>query len=326
MSEIVTFGEAMIRLSPPDYQRLEQTQSLDVKVGGGEYNVACNLRRLEVNSAWVSRLPSNPLGRMIANKAREQGVDTSGVVWTKEGRAGLYFVQFGAMPRASEVMYDRAGSAISLLQPGEIKWSEIFKGAKVFHTSGITPAISDSCAAATEEALAEAKKAGCKVSYDLNYRARLWSQQKAGEVQSKFMDKVDLLISTVEDAERVFGLGGTPEESAHKLQDKFGFAIVVITRRHEKTAWTGGWSSWTLSEGKIIRSREYDVEVVDRVGSGDAFASGLLCGYLQGDLEKGVAYGDAMAALKNTMVGDISWATREEVERLIGSADMRIQR
>lgn len=326
MSEVVTFGEAMIRLSPPNFQRLEQTQALDVRVGGGEYNVACNLRRLEVNSAWVSRLPRNPLGRMIANKAREHGVDTSGVVWAKEGRAGLYFVEFGAMPRPSEVMYDRAGSAMSLLEPGEIRWSEAFAGAKIFHTSGITPALSDSCAAATEEALAEAKKAGCKVSYDLNYRARLWSQEKAREVQSKFMEKVDLLISTVEDAERVFGLGGTPEESAHKLQDRFGFSAVAITRRHEKTAWTGGWASWTLAEGSIIRSREYDVEVVDRVGSGDSFAAGLLFGYLQGDLEKGVAYGDAMAALKNTMPGDFSWATKQEVERLIGSADMRIQR
>jgi 2-dehydro-3-deoxygluconokinase len=326
MSEVVTFGEAMIRLTPQNYSRLEQAQVLDMRVGGGELNVACNLRRLGVNSAWVSRLPLNPLGRVIANKAREQGVDTSGVVWTKEGRAGLYFVEFGAMPRPSEVMYDRAGSAMSLLRPGEIKWPDIFKGVKVFHTSGITPAISDSCAAATEEALTEAKKAGCKISYDLNYRARLWSQEKAREVQAKFMDKVNLLISTVEDADRVFGLGGTPEESAHKLQDKFGFPVVAITRRHEKTAWTGGWASWTLSKGKFIRSREYDVEVVDRVGSGDSFAAGLLCGYLAGDLEKGVAYGDAMAALKNTMPGDFSWATKEEVERLIASADMRIQR
>jgi 2-dehydro-3-deoxygluconokinase len=326
MSDVVTFGEAMIRLAPPDYLRLEQTQALDVRVGGAEYNVACNLRRLEVKSAWVSRLPNNPLGRLIANKAREQGVDTSGVVWSKEGRAGIFFVQFGAMPRASEVMYDRAGSAISLLQPGEIKWPEILKGAKLFHSSGITPALSDSCAAATLEALEEAKKAGCKITFDLNYRSRLWSQEKARDVMSKMMDKVDLLISTVEDADKVFGLGGTPEESAHKLQDKFGFSIVAITRRHEKTAWTGSWASWVLAEGKIIRSREYDIEVVDRIGSGDAFASGLLFGYLDGDEEKGVAFGDAMAALKNTMVGDFSWATKDEVQKLIASGDMRVQR
>jgi len=326
MSEVVTFGEAMIRLTPQNYHRLEQADVLDVHVGGGEFNVACNLRRLGVNSGWVSRLPMNPLGRMIVNKGREQGVDTSGVVWTKEGRAGIYFVEFGAMPRPSEVIYDRAGSAMSLLQPGEIKWADVFEGVKVFHTSGITPAISDSAAAATEEALTEAKKAGCKISFDLNYRARLWSQEKARQVLSKFMDKVDLLISTVEDADRVFGMGGTPEESAKKLQDGFGFSIVAITRRHEKTAWTGGWASWTLSKGKFIRGREYDIEVVDRVGSGDAFAAGLLYGYLSGDLEKGVAYGDAMAALKNTMSGDFSWATKEEVERLMAKGDMRIQR
>ncbi len=178
MYDVVTFGEAMIRLSPPHFQRLEQTSSLDLQVGGGELNVAVGVSRLGLKSCWVSKLPRNALGRLTENRVRQAGVDASHLIWTEEGRMGLYFVEFGAAPRASSVLYDRSQSAISAIMPGEVDWKTVFEGARWFHTSGITPALSDSAAAATPEALKAAKQAGVTVSYDLNYRGKLWKPAK----------------------------------------------------------------------------------------------------------------------------------------------------
>jgi 2-dehydro-3-deoxygluconokinase len=143
MYDLVTFGEAMLRLSPPNFGRLEQTRSLDVNPGGGEYNVAVAAARLGLRTAWVSRLPDNPLGRIVRNKAREQGVDTTAIIWASGSRMGLYFVEFGAAPRPSSVLYDRRNSAISEIKPGEVKWAQLFEGTRAFHVSGITPALSD---------------------------------------------------------------------------------------------------------------------------------------------------------------------------------------
>ena len=195
MVDLVTFGEAMIRLSPPTFQRLEQTSSLDVQIGGAEYNVACAGSRLGLKTAWVSRPPAKCVVRQIANKAREHGVDTSHIVWAKEGRVGLYFLEQGASPRASSVLYDRAPSAIAEVKPGEIDWKKILTGARAFHTTGITPALSANAAQVTRESLEAAKAAGCHLSYDLNFRKKLWSAEQARKVQEPFMALVDLLIT-----------------------------------------------------------------------------------------------------------------------------------
>ena len=179
MPDVITFGEAMLRLAPPDFERLEQASNLKVSVGGSELTVAAGVARLGLPTGWVSRLPANALGRMAQNKAREFGVDTRHVVWTKRDRMGIYFVEYGASPRASGVLYDRSHSAISHIQPDEVDWAEVFKGARWFHTSGITPALSEEASAVTHRALRAAKAAGLTVSYDLNYRAKLWSADKA---------------------------------------------------------------------------------------------------------------------------------------------------
>ncbi|HEX78440.1 MAG TPA: sugar kinase [Dehalococcoidia bacterium] len=327
MYDVVTFGEAMIRLSPPHFQRLEQAQSLEVQVGGAELNVAVALSRLGLRVCWVSRLPQNPLGAMIRNKAREQGVDTSHILWAKEGRAGLYFVEFGASPRASRVLYDRAASAISQIQPGEVGWEEILRKTRLFHVSGITPALSTSAAQATGEALQVAKKVGCTVSYDLNYRARLWTEEKARQVQTPFMDKVDILFSTEEDTGRVFGIRGDDYRAvAHKLAEHFGFQVVCITLREDITVWRNRWTAIAYSEGKFYDDRSYEVEIVDRLGAGDSFAAGFIYGYLAGDIAQGVRYGNALAALKHSIPGDVNWATGEEMEAQIKGAGLRISR
>src|SRR6202790_3453251 len=169
----------MIRLSPPNFRRLEQARSLDVQVGGAELNTAVALARLGRRSAWVSRLTDNPLGRMIANRAREAGVSTDHLVWTSEDRVGLYFLEFGAAPRASSVVYDRKGAAIAGIKPGMVPWDKVFQGARWFHVTGITPALSSSAAAVAREALAAARAASVSTSIDLNHRVKLWTQDEA---------------------------------------------------------------------------------------------------------------------------------------------------
>jgi 2-dehydro-3-deoxygluconokinase len=327
MPDVVTFGECMLRLSPPDFQRLEQATQLNITVGGSELNVAAGVARLGLSSTWVSRLPENPLGRMVRNKAREMGVDTSHLLWTKEDRLGLYFVEYGASPRASSVLYDRGMSAIACIQPGEVRWKAVFEGCRLFHVSGITPALSDSAAEATAEAISAAKACGALVSYDLNYRAKLWSQEKARQVQTPFMDDVDILITTEEDTERVFGITGDDyRQVARKLADEFEIDVVAITLRGTPSVWRNTWSALAYSNGKYYDDGEYEIEVVDRVGSGDTFSAGFLFGLLTQDVARGVKVGNAFAALKHSSWGDFNWTTLEETEALIKGAGLRIVR
>jgi len=327
MADVVTFGETMVRLSPPDYQRLEQTHLLDVNIGGAEWNVAADLSRLGISTAWVSRLTDNALGRMIRNKAREQGVDTSNIVWTKGDRIGIYFVEFGATPRPSSVLYDRTHSAISQIKPGEIDWEAVLKGAKWFHTSGITPALSPGAAQVTAEALQTAKKVGCRVSYDLNYRARLWTEEEARKCQEPLMEHIDVLLSTEEDTRKVLGITGKDyREVAQKLAEKFKFEVVCITLREDISVLRNRWTAIACAAGKIYDDRTYDVEIVDRVGAGDSYTAGFIYGYLTGDVEKGVKYGNAYSALKHSIPSDTNWATLQEVENLLKGGGLRISR
>lgn len=326
-NELVTFGEAMVRLSPPSFQRLEQTTSLDVKVGGAELNVAVTAQRLGLQAAYVTRLTENPLGRMVVNKAREHGVDTSHVLWTKDDRVGLYFTEFGASPRPNTVLYDRRDAAIARIAPGMIDWRAVFAEARWFHTSGITPALSASAAAATSEAVKAAKRAGLKVSIDLNYRARLWSQDQARAVMTEIMSDTDVLITTEEDTERVFGITGKDyEDVARTLAKRFGLEAVTITLRETPSVWRNTWGAIVYAGGEIHRSPILDLELVDRVGAGDSFAGGFVFGYLKGGPAMGVRYGVAVSALKQTNPGDLCWATLDEVERTLNDGSLRIVR
>ena len=326
MYDVVTFGEAMLRLAPPDFLRLEQTNSFNVTIGGSELNSAVGVSRLGLKTAWVSSLPRSPLGRMVANKGREHGVDVSNIFWVDEGRVGVYFLEFGATPRASQVIYDRKDSAISRLKPGNVKWDKILDGTRLFHTSGITPALSESCAEATVEAVKMAKEMGCKISFDLNYRKKLWSPEKARECFAKIFDKVDILITTQFDTEDVYGMKGAYEEVAQKLRDSFGFSTVALTLREVPTVLTGTWSSMVLDGKTFRRGKTYPLEIIDRVGTGDAYTAGFIYGYLTGDIRKAIDYGDALAALCHSVPGDFSWFTEEEVTKQIRATDFKIQR
>jgi 2-dehydro-3-deoxygluconokinase len=342
MFDVVSFGEAMIRFSPPHYQRLEQANSLDVQIGGGELNVAAGVARLGLKSTWVSRLPKNSLGRLMENRVRQAGVDTSNLLWAGDGRLGLYFVEFGAAPRASSVLYDRAHSSISAIKPGEVDWKKVLEGARWFHTSGITPAISDSAAQVTNEALQAARQAGATVSYDLNYRGKLWTPEKAQAVQETLMEFVDVLITTEEDTGVVFKIkaqGKTDDrgfqqisiesykEVARRLQEKFHFKGVAITLRENPLVWRNTWTAICYAEGKFYEDAKYELEIVDRVGGGDAFSAGFIYGFLtKKSYDAAVRYGNAFSALKHTNPGDFNWATLQEVENLLKGASLRVAR
>jgi 2-dehydro-3-deoxygluconokinase len=336
--DLVTFGEAMVRLTPPDFQRIEQARSFHAYVGGGELNVAVAGSRLGVASRWVSRLPENGLGRMIASRAREQGVDVH-VEWTADDRAGLYFAELGAAPRASSVLYDRAASAISKVAPGSIDWTSVFGGTRWFHISGITPALSESAAKVTAESLVAAKKAGLFVSYDLNYRSKLWSAERARAVQEPLMEHVDVLITTEEDTRVVFGIGAETKnnfervdaesyaEVARSLEKRFGLSAVAITLRENPRVLLNSWSAIVAADGKIHSAPRYEVEVVDRIGVGDAFSAGLIVSRLENrGWDDAVRFATATSALKHSIPGDFCLVTRGEVEQLLRGASLRVSR
>lgn len=325
--DVITFGEAMIRLSPPSFRRLEQARSLDLQVGGAELNTAVALARFGHSTAWVSRLTRNPLGRLIANHAREAGVSTDHVLWTDSDRVGLYFLEFGAAPRASSVLYDRKGAAIAGIAPGMVKWADVFASAKWFHVTGITPALSVSAAETTREALQAARAAGVRTSIDLNHRAKLWSEADAGRWMTEFMSLCDVLITTEEDTERVFRITGKDyEEVACKVAERFPLQVVAITLRENPLVWKNTWTAIAFSQGTLFRTKTYEVEIVDRLGAGDSFAAGLIHGLLDGDLQRGLDFGTAASALKHSIPGDFAWVTREEVEALLMGSGLRISR
>jgi 2-dehydro-3-deoxygluconokinase len=325
--DVITFGEAMIRLSPPGFRRLEQARSLDVQVGGAELNTAVGLARLGRTSAWVSRLTDNPLGRLVANHAREAGVSTEHVVWTKEDRVGVYYLEFGAAPRASSVLYDRKGAAIAGVRLGMVPWQRVFAGARWFHVTGITPALSPGAAETTREALQVARAAGVGTSIDLNYRVKLWGQEEANRCMTDLMQYCDVLVTTEEDVQRVFGIKRESYEVvAVQLARLFQLKAIAITLRENPLVWKNTWTAIAYQEGKLYHTRTFEVEIVDRLGAGDSFVAGLIHGLLDGDLQKGLDIGVAASALKHSLPGDFAWITREEVEALLKGPGLRISR
>jgi 2-dehydro-3-deoxygluconokinase len=275
---------------------------------------------------------------MIANRAREQGVDLH-VEWTPDDRAGLYFAELGAAPRASSVLYDRAASAISRITPGSIDWPSVFAGTRWFHVSGITPALSDSAAKVTAEAMVAAKKAGLTVSYDLNYRSKLWSAGKARAVQEPLMEHVDVLLTTEEDAAVVFGVGAEKKDSyerleaesyddvARTLEKRFNLNAVAITLRENPLVLLNSWSAIVVAGGKVHRAPRYQVEVVDRIGAGDSFSAGLIVSRLENrGWDETVAFATATSALKHSIPGDFCLVTRGEVEQLLRGGSLRVSR
>ncbi|MEM6315516.1 MAG: sugar kinase, partial [Planctomycetota bacterium] len=326
-NQVVTFGEIMMRLSTPGHTRYVQAPHLEITFGGGEANVATSLALCGIDAAFVSRLPNNAWGERTVMSLRGFGVDTSKIV-RADGRMGVYFVESGAGPRASQVIYDRADSAITQIKPGEIDWAKVFDGVVWFHWTGITPALGAACVAETRTACEAAKAAGCTVSVDLNYRKKLWTTAEAQAAMTELMPFVDVCIANEEDAESVFSIKGADVETgeidrdryidvARQLTEKFGFKQVAITLRESISASRNGWSAMLFDGGEAVFSRRYDIDIVDRVGGGDSFAAGLIYSQLHGMAPRdAINWAVAASALKHTLPGDANLVGVDEIKRL----------
>ena len=340
MSRLVCFGELMLRLNPPGYQRFVQTESFLASYAGGEANVAVAVSCLGLEAAFVTKLPDNEIGQSAVNSLRRYGVDTSRILRGGE-RIGIYFVEKGASQRASKVIYDRKDSAVSLADPSEYDWDEIFSGASWFHFTGITPALSDRAAAACLDACKAAKRMGLTVSCDLNYRKNLWSTDKAFSTMTALMPYVDVCIANEEDAEKVLAIkaSGTDVNSgklsyegykdvARKIMERYGCKAVAITLRSSISANDNKWAGMLCDGKDCYFSKEYDIHIWDRVGGGDSFGAGLIYAMRSGySTQQTIEFAIAASCLKHTIQGDFNRVTLDEVKSLMnGNGTGRVQR
>ena len=342
MGKVVTFGELMLRLSPPGFERLLQSPLLVATFGGGEANVAVALAAFGLESVYVTALPKHAIGDAAVRALRAEGVRTDAIV-RSGNRVGVYYAETGASQRASAVIYDRANSSISEMKPDAIDWSPVMAGAAWFHVTGITPALGANGVESTRRSIAAAKAAGARVSVDLNYRKKLWTEAQAQQVMRPLMRDVDVVIANEEDLQSVLGVH-VPEtdvtsgqlniegyrQAAETVARDFGPTMVAITLRESVSASDNGWSAalWDAPTNTLHRSQRYDVRLVDRIGGGDSFAGGLIYGLVTGrSPEASLRFAVAASALKQTIPGDFNRVTVEEVDRLAGGdASGRVQR
>ena len=341
MKKVVTFGELMLRLAPPLYERFVQCGSFQATFGGGEANVAVSLSNYGLDAAFVTKLPKHEIGQAAVNSIRRFGVDTSKI--TRGGdRVGIYYLEKGANQRASKVVYDRANSSIATAIQDDFDWDSIFDGVEWFHFTGITPALSKSAAEICKVAAQKAKEKGLTVSCDLNYRKNLWSKAEAEQTMAEIMPFVDLCIANEEDAADVFGItsSGTDVTGGHlnhdgyidvakQLVDRFGFKHVAITLRESFSANHNDWSGMLYSGGKAHFSKKYEIKnIVDRVGGGDSFGAGLIYSLLSGaDCQSALEFAVAASCLKHSVEGDFNLVSAAEVNALSGGdASGRVQR
>ena len=317
--KVITFGEIMLRLAPEGYLRFVQSEKYLATFGGAEANVAVSLANYGIDVSFVTKLPKNEIGQSAINSVRKFGVDTSKIVRGGE-RVGIYYCEKGASQRPSKVVYDRAYSSISMAKKGDFDWASIFEGVDWFHFTGITPALSDDVAEICLEAVQEARARGIKVSCDLNFRKKLWSKEKAGEVMGKLCHYIDYCIANEEDAKDVFGIeaddtdiysGKLNREGyisvAKKLTDRFNFKGVAITLRESLSANDNNWSAMLYTNGEAVFSKKYAMHIVDRVGGGDSFGGGLIYSLLSGfDPQKTIEFAVAASDLNTQLFSEPS--------------------
>ena len=340
MKKVVTFGELMLRLAPEGYLRFLQAEKFQATFGGAEANVAVSLANYGLDAAFVSKLPTHEIGQSVVNSLRKFGVDTSKIVRGGE-RVGVYYCEKGASQRPSKVIYDRAYSAIAMAKKSDFDWDKIFDGVEWFHFTGITPALSDEMAEICEEACKAAKAKNITISCDLNYRKKLWTKEKAGQVMDKLCHYIDYCIANEEDAKDVFGIeadntdiysGKLNHEGyisvAKKLTDRFNFKGVAITLRESKSANDNDWSAMLYTDEKAYFSKKYSIHIVDRVGGGDSFGGGLIYSLISGyEPQQAIEFAVAASCLKHSIEGDYNLVSIAEVQNLAGGdASGRVQR
>lgn len=340
--KVVSFGEIMLRLSPDGYYKLFQKPELNTSFCGAEANVAVALSNFGDEAEFVTALPDNDIGRAACRELMRYGVKTDNIVYTGD-RLGIFFAEKGASQRPSKVIYDRKNSAIASVDPSSVDWEKIFDGADWFHITGITPALSDSLAKISVDAVKAAKKAGLTVSCDINYRSKLWSAQKARPVMTEIMKYVDVCIGNEEDAEIVFGIkaGATDvtkgqldtdgyKKSLQTVAETFGCKIVAYSQRKSYSASDNGWSGIIYDDEKkqVYTSAQYDIRITDRIGGGDAFASGLIYA-LHNNISPANAIETAAAAgcLDQTLEGDFClFGINDVIDLAGGNSSGRVKR
>jgi 2-dehydro-3-deoxygluconokinase len=344
MNKVVTFGEIMLRLSTPGFERFTQARQFEIQFGGGEANVAVSLANYGIMADFITRLPQNDIAQACIMELKRFGVGVDKIIHGGD-RLGIYFLETGAVARASKVIYDRAGSSISTIQPGMVDWEKVFEGVSWFHWTGITPAIAEGTAKVCLEAIQVANKKGITVSTDLNYRKNLWKYgKKAGEVMPDLVAGCDIILGNEEDAEKVFGIrpdtgnvtSGHVEAAAYEsvcrqLMQKFPRAKkTIITLRGSLNASHNTWSGILWNGKKLMQAPQYDItHIVDRVGGGDSFMGGLIYGLMTwpDDDQKTLNFAVAASCLKHTIPGDFNLVSVEEVEKLMGGdASGRVSR
>ena len=342
MSKVVTFGEVMLRFNPEGFLRIVQAEKFEVNLAGGEANVAVSVANYGVDAAFVTKVPTHEIGDFVIREMRRNGVDT-GSILRGGARLGTFYLEKGASQRPSKVIYDRANSAIAEASPEEFHWEEILKDATWFHFTGITPALSENMAKACLDAVVTAKKMGIFVSCDLNFRSKLWSKEDANKVMSGLMPYVDLCIANEQDASDVFGIhaahtdidGGTLDYNAYidvarELTKRFNFKKVAITLRGSISASRNTWAGmlYDAATDKAEFSRQYDIQIVDRVGGGDSFGGALIYALeTQHDDKYSIEFAAAASCLKHTIEHDFNLVSVKEVETLAGgNGSGRVQR
>jgi len=326
--DLLGFGETMLRLSPPGAQTIEQSTSLQMYPAGSEFNVCCGMARLGRTAAYATVAADNPMGRFIANKAREQGVDTGFIEFT-EHRQGLYFFENPTLPRPGMAYYDRADTGMANVQPEDFDWDTILPKTKIFLTSGITPALSSSAAATVTKALQTASQCpDTMVAFDINYRSKLWSPAEARRTLEPLLEYVDILLASAGDAETVFDMDPQLGEGlSQELAEQFSIPIVAAIYRPPESHVLWCISCYHGEEKELVSCQQHGrMHAVERLGAGDAFAAGFLTGYLEEGPAQAVSMGSAMMVLKNTFHGDITWTTRQQVQAIMEGDDSTLQR
>jgi len=318
--DVTTLGEIMLRLSVPAGSRLEAAAQLDVQPGGAEANLAALLARLGRRVAWLGALPANALGRLAANALRGAGVDLGGVHWCEGGRMGTYFVEFATPPRPIQVIYDRAGSCMAEFRSEQVDWLRLLD-TRLLHLTGITPALSPSCRAVVETAVERARAAGVAISFDVNFRQKLWDAETAAAALAPLLRQSTVVFCGHGDAQRLFGCAGDPTAALRQLAEQpltAGAQVVVMS--------IGAAGALAWHKGEVLHVDAVPTAIVDRLGAGDALAAGVLHGWLDGDLPRGLRVGVVLAALALAQHGDMVLTTPEEVAALLESAGGMIVR
>lgn len=324
---LTSLGEVMLRLSPARFEKLRSATRLDVRMCGAQFNLAADLAVLGKRTAFVSKLPANELGALARAAGGSYGVEMSYVKAAADTRMGVIYVEFGVDPRPGIHLYDRQRSAASTIKPADFDWNLILSGTRFAHTDGIFPGLNAGCRQSTLEFLKAARKSGCEVSFDMNYRETLWSPEEARKVYREILEYVDIVVTNQSVSQVLFGVQSPEEDTSRRYQQEFGCKIVCMTSREMPGSRRGKWVSMALFENEVHHGNPSEFEIVDRYGTGDAFLAGFLFGYSERGIKYGLDFGNALCALAHTTEGDVISSSSNDVEQLLeGGTKFEIKR